>query len=90
VVTGVDELRAHHGRVRPPPLAVTLPRRHLHADLPHGSGRRLEFRARACTILFGLGSFVDHPWLLWCWAVSVTHITHGLWPPPWLAPCDLL
>jgi hypothetical protein len=27
---------------------------------------------------------------LWCWAVSVTHITHGLWPPPWLAPCDLL
>jgi hypothetical protein len=40
--------------------------------------------------LFGLGSFVDHPWLLWCWAVSVTHITHGLWPPPWLAPCDLL
>jgi hypothetical protein len=28
VVPGIDELHAHHGRVRPPPLAVPLPRRH--------------------------------------------------------------
>jgi hypothetical protein len=28
VVPGVDELRAHHRRVRPPPIAVPLPGRH--------------------------------------------------------------
>jgi hypothetical protein len=28
VVPSVDELHAHHCQVRPPPLAVTFPRRH--------------------------------------------------------------
>lgn len=36
VVTGVDELRAYHCRVRPPPLAVSGRRHRRDADLPHG------------------------------------------------------
>jgi hypothetical protein len=30
VVPGIDELHAHHGPVRPPPLAVPLPRCRRH------------------------------------------------------------
>lgn len=40
VVPGVDALRAHHRRVRPPPLAVPLPGRHPRRSL---SSTRLRF-----------------------------------------------
>jgi hypothetical protein len=62
VVPGVDELRAHHRRVRPPPIAVPLPGRHprpSRSPTPHASGfrsgRRLELSMERLLQSIGLG-----------------------------------
>lgn len=62
VVPSVDELRGHHRRVRPPPLAVPLPGRH-----PRRSRSPARFRVPVVVLNFsierllqsiGLGLFV--------------------------------
>jgi hypothetical protein len=60
VVPGVDELRAHHRRVRPPPIAVPLPGRHPRPSrsptrFRFRSGRRLELSMERLLQSIGLG-----------------------------------